>query len=64
MKPWWNYGSCVATTGVPFLIELNDERVIKLEIEAYYQSGQDACNDSGTPGNTSAMYTWRWAFVG
>jgi hypothetical protein len=64
LTPWWNYGSCVATTGVPFLVELNDERVIKLEIEAYYQSGQDDCNGSGTPGNTSAMYTWRWAFVG
>ena len=64
LTPWWNYGSCVATTGVPFLIQLHDERVVKLEIEAYYSTGQDVCNETGSSGGgTSAMYTWRWAFV-
>ncbi len=63
LTPWWNYSGCVATSDVPFLIQLDDERVVKFWAEAYYASGQDDCNDSGAPGNTGAMFTWRWSFL-
>jgi HmuY protein len=63
LSPWWHYQDCVATTGVPALIELDDGRVVRFVVEAYYESNQDNCNDNHMPGTTSAMYTWRWGFV-
>jgi hypothetical protein len=63
MAPWWEYPGCVATTDVPFLVLLADGHVIKLRVEAYYGTGQDECDESGSPGSDSAFYTLRWAVV-
>ena len=60
---WWEYPGCVATTGTPYLIQLEDGRVVKLVVEAYYQSGQDICNASGSPGSGSGNFQWRWRFM-
>jgi len=53
----------VATSDVPFLIQLDDARVLKLVVDAYYGSGQDDCNTSDVPGEQSAHFTIRWAFL-
>jgi hypothetical protein len=63
LAPWWYYAACVATTSVPFLIRLEDGRVIKLVVDEYYGSGQQDCNDSGVPGSSGANYTIRWMFM-
>ncbi len=60
---WWEYPGCVATTGTPYLIQIEDGRVVKLVVEAYYQSGQDSCNASGSPGSGSGNFQWRWRFM-
>jgi hypothetical protein len=60
---WWGYTACVETTMVPFLVQLDDGAVLKLVIEAYYGTGQDDCNGSGTPGGDSGLLTLRWAFL-
>ncbi|MEM9456734.1 MAG: HmuY family protein [Myxococcota bacterium] len=63
LTPWWTYPGCVATTFVPFVLELADGSHVKLVIEAYYQAGQDGCNDNGMMGMGSANFSWRWAFL-
>ncbi|MBN1335632.1 MAG: HmuY family protein [Deltaproteobacteria bacterium] len=60
---WWSYGSCVETTLTPYLVQLDDGRILKLVVEAYYATGQEACNASGTPGTDSGTITLRWAFL-
>ena len=63
MTPWWEYPGCVATTGTPFVIELADGSYVKFVVDAYYESGQDTCNESGAMGSASAMFSWRWAYL-
>lgn len=63
LSPWWSYPGCVATTGTPFLIQRADGSVVKLVVEAYYGTGQEACNATGTPGSDSAHYTFRWTWM-
>ena len=65
LAPWWSYQDCVRTTMVPFIIRLEDGRLVKLVVEAYYESGQEDCNDGGGMGSGtgSGMYTWRWRFL-
>jgi hypothetical protein len=63
LTPWWSYSGCVATTGVPFVLELHDGRTLKLVIDAYYGEGQAGCNESGAMGQDSAHFTWRWSFL-
>lgn len=63
LTPWWTYSGCVATTGVPFVLELSDGRTLKLMVDAYYAEGQAECNDSGAMGQQSAHFTWRWSFL-
>ncbi|MEX1362969.1 MAG: HmuY family protein [Nannocystaceae bacterium] len=63
MTPWWSYPGCVATTGTPFVIELADGSLLKLVVDAYYESGQDACNTGGMMGTGSANFSWRWAYL-
>lgn len=63
MGSWWSYESCVKTTGNPFIIQLEDGHVLKLVVEAYYESGQEACNESGTAGTNSAIFTMRWQML-
>ncbi len=59
MSGWWSYDSCVQTTGTPFLI-LTDTTALKLVVEAYYKSNQEACNAGQGPGSESANLTIRW----
>jgi len=63
LSPWWTYTSCVATSLVPFVVEIEDGRTLKLVLEAYYGSGQESCNNQGTPGGDSANLTWRWSWL-
>jgi hypothetical protein len=63
LTPWWFYPGCVGTTLVPFVLELPDGAHVKLVVEAYYEEGQAMCNEGGAMGTTSAMYTWRWAYL-
>lgn len=63
MKNWWGYTGCVTTSGVPFAIRLADGRTVKLVVESYYESGQEACNSDGTMGTNGAVMTWRWSFL-
>ena len=60
---WWEYPGCVATTGYPHLIQTADGRVLKLVVEAYYATGQENCNASGTPGSDSANLSVRWTWM-
>ena len=61
MTPWWEYPGCVATTDIPFVIELEDGTQYKFVVDAYYGSGQDDCNSTGAMGSGSANFTWRWS---
>ncbi|MEC9464182.1 MAG: HmuY family protein [Myxococcota bacterium] len=63
MSGWWEYPGCVATTGTPYFIQLEDGRVVKLVVEAYYESGQENCNANGSTGSGSANLQWRWRFM-
>ncbi len=63
MAGWWGYEGCVKTTGAPFVLRLADGRALKLVIEAYYEEGQAACNDSNAMGTGGAKMTWRWRFL-
>lgn len=63
LSPWWEYPGCVKTTGVPFLVQLDDGRVLRLAIEQYYQTGQDTCNTTNSPGSGSGNLQLRWSFL-
>lgn len=63
LSAWWSYPGCVATSGVPFLIQLEDGRVIRFVVDSYYTSDQQVCNDTGSPGSGGANFSWRWSFV-
>ena len=63
LGPWWSYTDCVSTTGTPALIELEDGRVVRFVVEAYYETGQDGCNSGQGGGTNSGTFTWRWGFV-
>lgn len=60
---WWSYSGCVKTSGIPFLVQLDNGRVLKLEVQSYYSSGQEACNTSDAPGEGSGNLTMRWDWV-
>lgn len=63
LGPWWSYPNCVATTGVPFLIQLDTGRVLKFTVPRYYGTQQAGCNNNSTPGGDSANYRFRWSFL-
>ncbi len=63
MTSWWGYNGCVTTSEQVFAVALDDQRVVKLVIEAYYAEGQEGCNESGAMGTGSAEMTWRWRFL-
>jgi hypothetical protein len=60
---WWEYPGCVKTTGVPFLIQLQDGSVVRFVVEQYYATGQETCNSSSTPGTGGGTLRIRWGFV-
>ena len=60
---WWEYPGCVKTTGVPFLIRLDDGRQLRFEVLSSYQSEQEVCNSTGSGGVGGANFTWKWSFV-
>lgn len=60
---WWGYMGCVTTTGVPFILDLGDEGMVKLVVESYYQTGQEDCNQNGAMGTGSGNLTWRWQYL-
>ena len=55
LAPWWSYDGCVQTTDVPHLIQLADGSIVKMVVEAYYESGQEACNN-GTGSETTRAF--------
>lgn len=59
---WWEYPGCVATTDVPFLVQLDDGHVIKLRVEQYY-TDQPTCNADHIPSGESANIKLRWTFL-
>jgi len=67
LAPWWEYAGCVATTGVPHLIRLEDGTVVKLVIESYYEdfADQTECNetDEAPVDAVSGFFTVRWRIM-
>jgi len=63
LREWWEFGNCVSTSGQVFVLQLEDGRHVKLVFDAYYESGQDDCNDLGVMGSGSGMLTMRWAWL-
>ena len=63
LAPWWSYDGCVKTTDVPHLIQMADGSVVKMVVETYYTSGQDACNAGTGSGEGAADYTIRWSYM-
>lgn len=64
LGPWWDYESCLSTTGQPFLVQLADGGVIKLRVETYYDgNGQEECNSSGSTTASGGFITVRWAYM-
>jgi hypothetical protein len=64
MSDWWDYASCVETTGTPFLVQLEDGHVLKLGVETYYEGeGQAECNDNRSTDAESGWITLRWAYL-
>ena len=69
LSSWWHYpegpqGGCVATTEVPFLVQLADGHVLKLRVEQYYGSGQQGCNgDDHQIGSDSGQLQIRWTYL-
>ena len=63
MSNWWDYPGCVATTLIPFIVQLEDGNTIKLRVEEYYEQGQDNCNETGNMGSGSANLKIRWSML-
>jgi len=63
LGPWWSYDGCVQTTLVPHLIQLADGHVVKMVVEEYYEQDQETCNENGSGGRNSGMYTIRWQYM-
>lgn len=63
MGSWWSYSSCVATTGVPHLVQLADGHVLKMVVETYYGTGQEDCNSGGSGYDDSGIITLRWQML-
>lgn len=60
---WWTYPGCVATSEVPFLIQLADGHVLKLVVESYYGEEQADCNDDGSSNASGGFYYFRWQML-
>ncbi len=61
MGPWWSYPGCVDTSETPFVVQLDDGRVLKLVVEGYYDGDGDAeCDDSQATQEDGGFVTLRW----
>jgi hypothetical protein len=61
MGSWWEYPGCVDTTLTPFLLQLEDGRVMKLVVEQYYDGdGQEECDENGSTTASGGYITFRW----
>ena len=63
MSNWWSYDGCVATTGVPFIIQLDNGKTLKLRVEEYYLEGQANCNANNTSGTGGGNFKLRWQYL-
>ncbi|HEY1097847.1 MAG TPA: HmuY family protein [Myxococcota bacterium] len=63
LQNYWEYPGCVAMTGNVYVLSLADGRHVKFDVTDYYASGQETCDESGTPGTTSAMFTVRHGYL-
>jgi hypothetical protein len=63
LSAWWTYPGCVATSKVPFQVQLADGHVIKLVVEQYYGQDQTDCNQSNVPGQDSGQLKLRWTYL-
>jgi hypothetical protein len=64
MGAWWEYSGCVAMTGIPFLLELDDGSVVKLVVESYYDGdGQTECDEEGATAANGGHFRLRWAHL-
>ncbi len=62
MGAWWDYPGCVDTTGTPFLLQLEDGRVLKLVVESYYDGdGQAECAENGSTTASGGYIYLRWS---
>lgn len=61
MGGWWEYPGCVDVTGTPFLIQLDDGRVIKLVVEAYYDDMGVDCEDGSVTSAAGGFIWMRWS---
>jgi hypothetical protein len=62
MGAWWEYpDGCLATTNTPFLLQLEDGRIVKLVVEGYYDADSQAeCNETGATTGEGGYFTIRW----
>ena len=64
LNGWWEYpNGCLAMTGTPAIIQLNNGRHVRFTVLAYYGSGQAECDADGTMGTDSANLSVRWSFL-
>lgn len=63
LQDWWTYPHCVATSGIPLVIQVADGRRLKLEMLGYYGGGQDLCNTEGQAGQDAAMLSLKWTWL-
>ena len=55
LGPWWSYEVCVAVSGTPFILQLEDGSEIKAVVEKYYETyDQQAACDAGNPSMSAA----------
>jgi hypothetical protein len=66
LRPYYNYTTCVGTTGRTFVVKTRAGKFVKLTVTTYYatQAGQTACNmngaTGGVPGGTMRV---SWAYL-
>ncbi len=63
LNGWWSYPNCVATTGTPAIIQLDDGRTVRFVVDEYYGMDQAQCNDSSMAGSDGANLKVRWSFL-
>ncbi len=66
LSGYWDYSSCLAMSGVVYVIALADGRQLKLTVTHYYsEEDQAECNETGMVSATgsAANFQIRWAFL-